>query len=264
MKFKLDNGYLAFDQLGSGIPVLFIHGYPLSRKIWQSQISGLSDIAHIITVDLRGHGESYPFEPPYTMDMLAEDCKQLLDSVDIKAPLVICGLSMGGYVTMALYRKYPQLFAAMILTSTRAVADSPVGKANREAAIKNVREHGVSYIADGMLPKTVSPATLASKPQLVKGIRDIMLETSVQGVVGASMGMRDRPDSTSTLAKASCPVLIIHGADDQIIPLSESQAMQVQIPNSKLVAIPQGGHLANMEQPEAFNQAVREFIQPLA
>ncbi len=263
MKFPLGKGYLVYEQAGKGVPLLFIHGYPLSRKIWQSQVTGLSDIAQIITVDLRGHGASYPFEPPYTMDMLAEDCQQLLDASGIKPPLVVCGLSMGGYVTMALYRAYPQLFAGMILTSTRAGADSPEGKANREVAVKNVREHGVAFIADGMLPKTVSPLTLASRPQLVSAIRDIMLETSVNGVIGALQGMRDRPDSTSLLAATSCPVLIVHGADDQIIPLKEAQAMQSQIPSSNLIAIPQAGHLVNMEQPEKFNQAVREFLQAL-
>jgi 3-oxoadipate enol-lactonase len=264
MRFVSENGYFAFDQTGHGIPLLFIHGYPLSRKIWEPQLSGLSDIASIIAIDLRGHGESYPFEPPYPMELLADDCQQLLEYLGITRSFVVCGLSMGGYVTMALYRKYPHLFAGMILTSTRPGADSPEGKANREATVKNVRERGVSYIVDGMLPKLVSPVTLASRPQLVSSIRRIMLETSVQGVVGASQGMRERPDSTTSLSHISFPVLIVHGADDQLIPLSEAEAMRQKIPNSQLVIIPEAGHLPNMEQPEKFNQVVGEFIQALA
>jgi 3-oxoadipate enol-lactonase len=264
MRFVLDNGYFAYEQMGDGIPLLFIHGYPLSRKIWRPQLSGLSDIASIIAIDLRGHGESYPFEPPYPMELLADDCQQLVGYLGITRPLVVCGLSMGGYVTMALYRKYPHMFAGMILTSTRSGADSPEGKSNREATVKNVYERGVPYIVDGMLPKLVSPVTLSSRPQLVSSTRRIMLETSVQGVVGASQGMRERPDSSASLSHTSFPVLIVHGADDQLIPVGEAETMRQKIPNSRLVIIPEAGHLPNMEQPEKFNQAVGEFIQTLA
>lgn len=264
MKFKIDEGYLAYEQNGNGIPILFVHGYPLSRRIWEAQLAGLSDIAYMVSIDLRGHGESYSFDPPYTMDMLAEDCKQLLEGERINTPTVVCGLSMGGYVTLALYRKYPDLFRGMILTSTWPGTDSPESKANRDEAVINVRENGVSFIADGMLPKTVSPLTSASNPELLNHIRSIMLETSVQGVVGASQGMRDRSDSTPWLSQIKVPVLIVHGADDQIIPLRESELMHQQIASSRLVVIPGAGHLLNMEQPEKYNQTVREFLNFIA
>jgi pimeloyl-ACP methyl ester carboxylesterase len=263
MIYQLDNGYIAYERTGSGIPLLFIHGYPLSRKIWNPQMDGLPDIASIISVDLRGHGESYPFDGTYRMDLLAEDCHRLLDDLHVNAPVVVCGLSMGGYVTLALYRIYPELFKGMILTSTRSGSDSPEGKANRDAGVKNVRVHGVAYIVDNMLPKLVSPVTFASNKPLVNTIDDIMLETSVNGVVGALQGMRDRPDSTPLLSQVQCPVLIIHGADDQLIPVSEAQLMHQQLPGSRLVVIPEAGHLPNLEQPELFNQAVREFLSSL-
>ena len=263
MKFNIDDGFLAYDKIGKGIPLLFIHGYPLSRKIWESQLAGLSDIASVVSLDLRGHGESFPFPPPYTMDMLADDCRRLLDSVGVNFPIVVCGLSMGGYVNLALYRKYPGIFKGMILTSTRAGADSPEGRASRDAAVTNVRQNGVPFIADGMLPKTVSSVTASSQPKLMNQILNIMLETSVQGVVGASQGMRDRPDSTPLLSQIKIPVLIVHGADDQLIPLGEAEAMHNQIAGSQLLEIPGAGHLLNMEQPEKYNQAVREFLESL-
>jgi 3-oxoadipate enol-lactonase len=263
MKLILDNGFLAYDQSGKGIPLLFIHGYPLSRKIWLPQVTNLTGNASLVSVDLRGHGESYPFDGSYSMELLAEDCKRLLDEVNVTTPALICGLSMGGYVTLTLYRKYPLLFAGMILTSTRAGGDSPEGKANRDKSIKNVNEHGVAFIADGMLPKLVSPLTADLDPDLMNTIHDIMLETSVNGVVGALQGMRDRPDSTNLLSQISCPVLIIHGADDQLIPVHEAELMNQQIPNSKLVVLPKSGHLLNLEQPDQYNQAIRDFIQSL-
>jgi 3-oxoadipate enol-lactonase len=264
MKYPLDNGFLVYDCIGQGIPLLFIHGYPLSRQIWLPQMEGLSDISSLISVDLRGHGESYPFEGLYTMDLLASDCKRLIDDLHIITPILVCGLSMGGYVTLALYHRYPELFQGMILTSTKPGPDSPEAKTNRETAIKNVLDHGVSFIADGMLPKMLSPATLASKSNLINSIREIMLETSILGIVGALQGMRDRPDSTPLLPQIKCPVLIIHGVDDQLIPIREAEMMHEHIPDSRLIAIRAAGHLLNLEKPEQFNQAIREFIQSLA
>jgi 3-oxoadipate enol-lactonase len=263
MNFRLDNGYLSYERAGSGIPLLFIHGYPLSRKIWNSQVDGLSDIASVISVDLRGHGESYPFDGIYRMDLLADDCYQLLADLRVNSPIVVCGLSMGGYVTMALYRKYPELFQGMILTSTRSGADSIEGKANRDANVKIARELGVESITDSMLSKLISPATFNSNPTLVKMIRDIMLETSVNGLVGALQGMRDRPVSTNLLHQVKCPALIIHGSNDQLIPVSEAEMMAKEIPNSHLVVIPEAGHLLNLERPDLFNQVVRKFLLSL-
>lgn len=264
MKFKLDNGFIVYERNGIGIPLLFIHGYPLSRRIWKPQMEGLPDAASLISVDLRGHGESYPFEGPYTMDLLADDCKRLLDDLNIKSPIVVCGLSMGGYVAMALIRRYPHILRGVILTSTRSGPDSSEAKRNRDAAIINVREHGVSFIVNNMLPKMVSPMALSSKPKLVDTIHNIMMETSVKGIVGALQGMRDRPDSTPLLSQINYPVLIIHGADDQLISIHEAETMKQQIPDSRLIAIPEAGHLPNLEQPEKFNQAIRVFVQSLA
>lgn len=261
MKFPLENGYLAYDRIGTGIPLLFIHGYPLSRRIWGPQIKAISGVASVISVDLRGHGESYPYQSPYTMELLADDCKRLLDNLNIEYPIIVCGLSMGGYITFALFRKYPDLFRGMILTSTRAAPDSAESKANRDISIRNVLNHGVVFIAEGMLPKLLSPTTQQSIPNLVNTIREIMLKTSVNGVQGSLLGMRDRLDSMPLLPHIKCPALIIHGEDDQLIPIHEAIIMKHHIPNSSLMVIAKAGHLPNMEQPEKYNQAILGFIQ---
>jgi len=263
MKIYIDDGFLEYEMLGNGIPLLLIHGYPLSRMIWLPQMDELSDVASLISIDLRGHGNSFPFEGSYLMDLLASDCMKLLDDLNIKQPIVVCGLSMGGYVTMALYRINPEIFKGMILTSTRPGPDSPEGKANRDVSILNAREHGASIIADNMLPKLFSPVTLSTKPEIVKMTRGVMAKTSVQGILGALQGMKERPDSSTMLTQINCPVLIIHGTDDQLIPLKEAELMNHQIPTSHLVKITDSGHLPNLEQPEKYNQAVRDFLQIL-
>jgi 3-oxoadipate enol-lactonase len=261
MKYFIDNGFLVYERKGHGVPLLFIHGFPLSRKIWYPQQEALTDIADVISVDLRGHGESYPFDGPYPMELLADDCKRILESENISERLIVCGLSMGGYVALALYRKYPQIFKALILTSTRAGADSDQGRANRDKTIKQVIAYkDVGNIVDNMIPRLLSGSSLSNNPKLVHALRQIMLETSPNGVIGASLGMRDRPDSTPLLPQIHFPVLIIHGEDDQLIPLQEAEKMNSQIIKSDLEIVPSAGHLPNMEQPDRYNQIVRKFI----
>jgi 3-oxoadipate enol-lactonase len=263
MRIELNGGYLEYSKVGSGIPMLFVHGYPLSQKIWEPQISGLSELATIITTDLRGHGDSYPFDGAYTMDLLAEDCKHVLDELGVNTPVVACGLSMGGYVLFSLYRSHPDLFRGLILTSTRSGSDTEEGKINRDLAIKDALERGAGAIADSMLPKMFSPSTLSSNTNLVNQVREMMSNTSDLGIIGALQGMRDRLDSTSLLGQISCPVLIVHGKDDQLIPVGEAELMHQNISNSNLVVVENAGHLLNLEQPDRFNQAVRKFISSL-
>ena len=263
MRIKVRDFYMDHEDLGTRLPVLFIHGYPLNRTIWDAQVNELSDIARTLAPDLRGHGGSDPVPGPYSMDLLADDLREFLDAVRVTQPVVLCGLSMGGYVTFAFYRKYPERVAALILTATRAGADSAEGKANRDKAMATAKEQGVSAIVEAMLPKMLSPKTYQAKPELVSRVKAIMESTSLEGVLGDLAGLRDRPDSTSTLAQIDRPTLILHGADDQLIPPSEAETMRAAITGSQLSILPEAGHLLNMEQPEAFNEAIREFIWSL-
>ncbi len=254
---------MAYEDRGSGPPLLFIHGYPLSRALWEGQVNGLSDAARVLAPDLRGHGDSQTTSGTYSMELLADDCLRFLDVLHVSQPVVVCGLSMGGYVTFAFYRKYKDRVAGLILAATKAGADSLEGQANRDKAAATAREKGVSAIADSMLPKMLAAKTYEAKPDLVATVRRMMETTSLDGVVGDLMGMKERPDSTPLLAEIDKPTLILHGADDQLIPPKEGEAMHAAIKNSRLQLIPGAGHLLNMEQPELFNKAVREFVEAL-
>jgi len=261
---KINNYEMAYEDQGSGLPILFIHGYPLNRRLWQPQVEGLSGSARILAPDLRGHGDSETVKGPYSMDTLAGDCIALLDALEIHKPVIVCGLSMGGYIALALYRNYPERMRGLILAATRASADTPEGKANRDAAATQAKENGVDAVVDSMLPKMMSPKTYQQKPDLVQRVKQIMASTSLDGVLGDLMGMKERPDSRPTLGRISIPTLVIHGADDQIISAEETKQMQAQIQGAFLETVPAAGHLLNLEQPQIFNQAVRRFIQPFS
>lgn len=263
MQIQLKDFTLAYEERGEGKPLLLIHGYPLSRALWEPQMEGLVDAARLIAPDLRGYGQSDPVPGPYSMDMLADDCAALLEGMKVTQPVVVAGLSMGGYVALAFYRKYAARVAGLILAATRAGADSAEGKANRDKSAALAREKGVGAIVEAMLPKLLAPKSYEAKPKVVAWATQIMESASVEGIVGALMGMKERPDVTPILGQIDKPTLILHGTDDQLIPPKEAEAMHAAIKNSTLQLLPEAGHLLNLEQPELFNQAVRGFLQSI-
>jgi 3-oxoadipate enol-lactonase len=252
---------MSFEDSCDRVPVLLIHGYPLSNMLWDPQIADLSDVARLIAPDLRGHGMTDATEPPYTMKLFAEDCAALLDQLGLTGPIVVAGLSMGGYIALEFCRRFPERVSGLILASTRAGADSDEAKKSRDQAAGVAIAEGTPAIADSMLPKLLAKENYTEQPELVEFVFDMMLETSEDGIVGALAAMRDRPDSTPDLPGLEIPTLILHGADDQLIPVAEAEAMAAVMPSAKLVIVPDAGHLPNLEQPDFFNDAVREFLE---
>jgi len=179
----------------------------------------------------------------------------------VHQPAVIAGLSMGGYVALSYLRRYPEHVAALILSNTKSTADTLEGKAGRDKNIAIAKDKGAAAIAEGFMPKALSPKTYTSNPELVAQVKKIIESASVPGIIGALEAMRDRPDSTGILLEYSQPVLVIAAADDQLMTAADADNMKQAARNSTLVTIPDAGHLAPMEQPEAFNHAVQEFLR---
>lgn len=260
---QLSDFSLAYEQHGSGLPLLFIHGYPLHRFLWEPQWTDLSTAAQVIVPDLRGHGGSGPGEAPHSMEVLAKDCLDLLTALNVASPVVVCGLSMGGYIVMEMQRIDPQRIAGLILAATRSSADSPEGKANRDKSIQLAQEQGSSPIIESMLPRLLAPRNFATRPDLVNRVKQIMASISTSTIIKDLQGMKERQDLTKLLATSQKPTLIIHGADDQIVPLTEAHVLSQTIPGAHFIALPDAGHLLNLEQPDQFNLAVRQFIKSI-
>ncbi len=261
MQTQINNFSMAYSDQGSGLPIVLIHGYPLNRHIFDPQSEVLSQHARIITPDLRGHGESQSVAGPYSMDLLAQDVAALLDQLHISEPVILGGLSMGGYVTFAFNRLYPGRVKGLILTATRAAADTPQAREARQQAVETARRQGIAAIVQSMLPKLMSPHSLEMRPELVESVQAIMNTTSLEGVLGDLAAMAARPDSTPTLPTIRVPTLVLHGAQDSLIPSAEAQAMQQAIPNAQLEVIEDAGHLPTLETPVVYNQAVLQFMK---
>lgn len=258
--FKFGQTKIAYDEAGDGLPLVFIHGFPLNHHLWEPQFSGLQDVAWLIAPDLPGHGESDSRQGPYMMEQVAADVNYLLDALDIRKQVVLCGLSLGGYMIGQFFQNYGSRLAGLIFTATRASADSPEAKDNRDRLISIAREKGVEQLVDAVLPKFLAPSAYQNRPELVEKARKIMLTVSLEGAVGDLLGMRARPDTFDIIREIRLPTLVIHGMEDALIPLSEAERIRDFIPGAHLVTIPAAGHLPNLEQPVLFNQAVRKFI----
>jgi pimeloyl-ACP methyl ester carboxylesterase len=266
----LINGFrMNYEVHGDGPVMLFVHGFPLDHTMWHHQVKAFASSYRVIVPDLRGHGQSEAVPGPYQMDQLADDLKALLAKIDT-GPVILAGLSMGGYIAFAFWRAYPHLVQAMALIDTRAGSDTVEGRNNRYAMSAQVKAEGTAAMVEGMLPKLLSPVTLEHRPKVVSHTLRMMADTSAIGVIGALEGMAARPDSTPTLATISVPTLIVVGEHDSITPPTEAQTMQTEIqasgqaPSVTLTEIPDAGHLAPLENPDAFNQAFRNFLAKLA
>ncbi|MGH9811813.1 MAG: alpha/beta fold hydrolase [Candidatus Acidiferrales bacterium] len=263
MRGRIGKLELAWEEAGRGAPVVLLHAFPLSRKMWAPQVEALAPRYRVIAPDFRGHGESGVADEDSTMERLAEDVRGLLDHLKLER-VVLGGLSMGGYVALAFYRRWPELVAALVLADTRASADTEEGRKGRYETAALAEREGNAAIADMMVPKLLGPATLERKPEVVAAVRAMILEASPAGIAAALRGMAARPASFDLLPTIKCPTLIIVGELDGLTPPADSEAMAKAIPGSTLVRIAEAGHLSNLEQPEEFNSALSGFLNSLS
>lgn len=250
---------MAFDDCGSGLPLLLLHGFPLSRRIWEPQIAALQGEFRTIAPDLRGFGDSDAPEGPYSMDLFADDMIGLLDHLGIDR-VVVCGMSMGGYVAMNMLDRYPERVRAACFMVTRSAADDEAGKERRLNLAREVMDKGPRIVTDAFSRILFSSGAGDGGTELVDDVCRIMAQTSARGLAGGLLAMRDRPDYTGRLAGFAVPALVIGAELDIAIPPEESRRLAEGLPDARLVIIPDAGHMAGMENPYAVNRELRAFL----
>jgi pimeloyl-ACP methyl ester carboxylesterase len=252
---------LSYDDRGRGPALVFLHGFPLDRRIWEAQVAALSDQCRVIAPDLRGFGRSGRSDP-FTIESLADDIHLFLGQLGAR-PCVLAGLSMGGYVALAYAKKYAKDLRGLILVDTKADADTPQAKEGRQKMIELARTQGASAVADQMMPKMLGPGTQQSRPEVVKTLRRIMEDCNPQTIEYALAAMRDRPDRSGDLASIKVPALVVVGDADAITPPDVAEKMAQAIPGAKLEVIRGAGHMSPMEQPEQVNRVMERFLAAL-
>ena len=265
MVIRVNDLNVAYDDCGPvGAPViLFLHAFPLNRSMWRPQLDFFAETHRCIAPDLRGHGETTHIGKPLgpgqvNMSLLAEDAAALLAALDIPQATV-CGLSLGGYISFALWRQHPGRVGKLILADTKAQPDTAEQKANRMKQADLSKAEGLVPVADGMVPKLIAPQH--EHTVLDFAVRQMIYGTRVAEIVPTFHALADRPDSRPTLPTIDAPTLILVGEQDALTPVKDAELTQKGIgPHAQLVTIPSAGHLSNLEQPQTFNLAVRRFL----
>lgn len=264
--------------------IVFVHGFPFDGSMWAPQLHSLPEGWRGLAPDLPGFGKS-PLdgqqrpskasagrlqgsgiarddEPVLSMARLAGEIAELIDR-ECDGFAVVCGLSMGGYVSFELLRRHAGKIRGLILVDTRAEADSDEARENRLLMAQTARDSGTGPIATAMIPDLLAGSTRQTRPEIVARVRSMILAVPAATVVGALAGMAARRDSTGDLATIGVPTLVVVGDQDAITPPDGARRMAEAVPGATLEIIPDAGHVSNLENPDAFNRAMSGFLNSL-
>ena len=245
--------------------VVLLHAFPLGAHMWEPQFRDLAPEVRVIAPDLRGFGgSSDPLSEGVdpSIDDFADDAIELIRELEL-APAIVVGLSMGGYTAFAVMRRAPELVRALVLSDTRANADSLEARAGRKAMLALVEREGPQGVARDMMPKLLGRTTRERNPGAEETVRRLIKRHSPQAIQHAVVRMMDRPDARPQLKSIAIPTLVIVGEEDELTPPAAAEEMAQAIPGATLVRIAESGHLPNLEQPSAFGATVQAFIEQL-
>jgi pimeloyl-ACP methyl ester carboxylesterase len=253
---------VAYYETGSthGRTLVLLHAFPLNATMWQAQLAAPPAGWRLIAPDFAGLGSSDDHEGlAASLDDYAHDVLTLVDRLGI-GRVVVAGVSLGGYVALALARLAPDRLAGLVLIDTKAPADSPEARDGRGRMLELLENRGTGGVADEMLPKLLGDTTRRERPALVELVRSAILTNDPEGVRRAIVRLRDRPDATPGLASIAVPTLVVVGEEDAVTPPAEAERLAQAIPGARLERIAAAGHLATLEQPEAFGRVLDDFL----
>ena len=260
MKIKLNAFTMAYTDVGVGAPLLFIHGFPLNRRMWEPQVSELAQVGRVLAPDLRGHGDSPPLPGPYEMDLLAADLNAFLDALSIGEPVVLCGLSMGGYVALEVMRQAPERIERFALLDTTARPDTDEQKRRRRGLLSLADKGQFKGVPPRLLPLLLSKRFL--EVEAVTSVVMAMAErVGKEAFKGQQRAIMNRPDSRPLLPGIKVPTLILCGTEDALTPPDRHKEMAEVIPDADLVILGGAGHLAPLERPDAVTRALRAWLR---
>lgn len=250
-------GYISYSDVGQGEPLVLIHAFPVDKRLWKPQQDGLASHFRIITLDLWGFGQSSAVQGQIaSMEEYADEVKQLLDKLHIKQA-IIGGESMGGYISLAFLKYYPERVKGLVLSDTNSISLTQQQKDKYYKTADDILANGSSAFIQDFLPKAVSKD---ASHQIRTYLLTIMNEQTPAGMAAAFRGIADRSNTSNELSEAKLPILIITGDEDQVLPPQQSYDMHELAKDSRLIVIAGAGHLSNLEKPEQWNQAVIDMF----
>lgn len=260
-KVSTNNLEVSYTDEGSRMApsIVFIHGFPLNKSMWENQTKSLEETHRVITYDIRGHGNTNDGSDAYSIELFVEDLIAFMDALDIKKT-TLCGLSMGGYIALNAIVKHPNRFSALILSDTNCTADSPETITNRMRSIESLEAGTVGKYADESLRKLFTPDSFIAHKTSVELVRDMIVATSKASLCKTLRALAERNETCSRLNEIKVPVLVMVGSDDPITPPEAARFMHSKISGSTLRILKHAGHLSNLEDPNEFNDALKKFL----
>lgn len=243
-------------------PIIFIHGFPYDHTMWESQISEFSKNHYCVAYDIRGLGQSPAGNGQFTMESFVDDLEAITDDLKLNNP-ILCGLSMGGYISLRALERFPEKFSAAILCDTRSEADNNEGKLKRAAGIKRINTEGLAPFAKDFITNCFGDFFKENKKDEFEKIIENSSQFSPAGVKGSLLAMLSRTDTTGNLEKISIPVLLICGEQDTLTPPSVMKEMFHKINKAEFAEISKAGHMTPIENIEEVNYAMKTFLQNL-
>ncbi len=253
--------HVHYAEAGQGMPVVLVHGFPFNHHIWDAQIAELGASYRVIAPDLRGFGESAAPDDGYGMDDFAADIITLLDRLSIERAVWV-GHSMGGYITLAALRRWPERVSAVAFVGSHAQPDSPEKRLQRETSADNAMRQGVSDTAFTMM-STIFAGEVDRQGPMAQRIYDMMVSAKPHAVAGALRGMAARRDSRDVARSLAIPALVIAGEDDEAVGAELTGELAKLIPSAQHVVISGAGHMPMVEQPDTLTETLRAFLESL-
>ncbi len=260
LSISVNNFELSYSDVGEGAsPIIFLHGFPFDKTMWQSQLEFLKTSYRVIACDIRGFGKSTNENATLSMDLFADDLIQFMDNLEID-DAIICGLSMGGFIALNAVKRYPERFEALILCDTQCIADTPEVLEKRLKTIAEIEANGAENFNEGFVKSVFHKDSLQNKKDVVAQLRSVVFANPKRIITEGLSALAQRTETCSTLKAIAIPTLILCGRADQVTPLEQSEFMHVSIKDSTLHVIENAGHVSNLEQPDEFNKHLQDFL----
>ena len=242
--------------------MIFIHGFPLNKEMWNGQVEELMENYRVIAYDIRGHGNSDAGDGNFSVEIFVNDLLSLMDALKIDKT-TLCGFSMGGYIALNAIENYPGRFNALLLCDTNCTGDKPEAKEKRMKAIESIKEKGLELYAEESLKKLFAPISFSKHKEEIAIVKEMILKTSKQSLYKTLNALAERSETCSKLNQIKVPVLIMVGKEDEITPPEVSLSMHKKIKNSSIHIIDRAGHMSNMENPGQFNEHLMNFLKTI-
>lgn len=239
--------------------ILFVHGFPYDHFMWQAQIKDVSKNLFCVSYDIRGLGNSPAGDGQFTIEMFVDDLEKIIDELKLDRP-ILCGLSMGGYISLRAMERMAEKFSALILCDTKSEADDNQGKLKRAAAIKQINSGNYDELIEIFVRNCFGDKFVEQNNTKYREVVEQSKKNDPIGVKGCLLAMAGRTDTTESLSKINLPTLIICGSEDKLSPPAVMKPMSDEIPNSKFILIEEAGHMTPIENPEKVTLAIKEFL----